>query len=301
MDGNAVAANIRKDIKKRVGEMGAENRQPCLAVILVGDNPASCSYVRAKERDCKEVGILSHDIHLPKNSTQTKLLELIHRLNNDESVHAILVQLPLPDHIDEETIIHSIAPEKDVDGFHPENIGRLVLNKKGIIPCTPLGVVRILETEGIRIEGADIVVVGRSRIVGAPLANLLFRKARGGNATVTVCHTRTKKLAEKVRRSDIVIAAAGRPGTVRADMVKDGAIVVDVGVNRVEDSSCRRGYRLIGDVDFENVKEVAGAITPVPGGVGPLTRAMLLQNTVDIASQVNYTENNRRGSCPVDS
>ncbi len=299
MDGNTIAANIRKDIKERVGGMVAENRQPCLAVILVGDNPASCSYVRAKERDCTEVGIRSHDIHLSKDSTQTKLLELINRLNNDESVHAILVQLPLPDHIDEETIINSISPEKDVDGFHPENIGRLVLNKKGIIPCTPLGVMRILETEGIQIEGADIVIIGRSRIVGAPLANLLFRKARGGNATVTVCHTRTKKLAEKVRRSDIVIAAAGRPDTVRADMVKDGAIVVDVGVNRVEDPSCRRGYRLIGDVDFENVKEVAGAITPVPGGVGPLTRAMLLQNTVDIASQVDYTEGNRRGSCPV--
>ncbi len=285
IDGKAIAADIRDELKEQVEELAARGIKPGLAVVLVGDNAASISYVTAKERDCEKVGIYSRDIRLPAETGQEELLHLIDELNADSEIHGILVQLPLPDSFDEERVISAISPDKDVDGFHPVSIGRLVLNVDGFLPCTPHGVIKILEAENIPTEGADIVIVGRSRIVGAPLANLLFRKAPGGNATVTVCHTKTRNLAEKVRRADIVIAAAGRAGTITADMVKEGAVVIDVGVNRLEDPARPRGYRLVGDVDFDTVKDVASAITPVPGGVGPLTRAMLLWNTVESASR----------------
>lgn len=283
IDGKTIASDLRDQLATEVKKLSADGVTPGLAVVLVGEDPASISYVTAKERDCEKVGIYSRDIRLSPEIVQDELLEIIKKLNNDPAIHGILVQLPLPGHLDEEKVISTIVPEKDVDGFHPVSMGRLVLNLDGFIPCTPHGVIKMLESAGVEIEGSDVVIVGRSRIVGAPLANLLFRKAPGGNATVTICHTRTKNMKEKVRQADIVIAAAGRPGTITADMVKEGAVVIDVGVNRVEDSSRKRGYRLVGDVDFDSVKEIAGAITPVPGGVGPLTRAMLLWNTVKAA------------------
>lgn len=286
INGEAIAANIREELSVKVKQLTQDGLQPRLAVILVGENPASVSYVNAKERDCRAIGIGSEDIRLSEETGLRDLLNIISKLNADDSIHGILVQLPLPKHMDEERVINAISPEKDVDGFHPVNMGNLVLNIDGFLPCTPHGIIKILESEGISIEGADIVIVGRSRIVGAPLANLLFRKGKGGNATVTICHTRTKDLAAKVRQADIIIAATGRPNTVTADMVKEGAVLIDVGVNRVEDATRKRGYRLVGDVDFEQVQKVAGAITPVPGGVGPLTRAMLLWNTVKSASNI---------------
>ena len=292
IDGKAIAADLRQQLEKEVRILSEGGIRPGLAVVLVGENPASMSYVTAKERDCEKVGIYSRDIRLPADTSQETLLKLISDLNSDEDIHGILVQLPLPEGLDEEEVIRHIDPAKDADGFHPESIGRLVLNLDGFLPCTPHGVIKMLEASNIAIEGAEVVIVGRSRIVGAPLANLMFRKAPGGNATVTVCHTRTKNLAEVVRRADIVIAAAGRPNTVTADMVKDGAVVIDVGVNRVDDISRPRGYRLVGDVDFDQVKEVARAITPVPGGVGPLTRAMLLWNTVESAKR--FQEHRRK-------
>ncbi|RKX77544.1 MAG: bifunctional methylenetetrahydrofolate dehydrogenase/methenyltetrahydrofolate cyclohydrolase FolD [Spirochaetes bacterium] len=280
IDGKAIASDLHSQLTEEVKVLVAEGIRPGLAVVLVGDNPASMSYVTAKERACDKIGIYSRDLRLPADISQEKLLELVAELNIDPQINGILVQLPLPDGFNEETVINAISPDKDVDGFHPVSIGRLVLNLDGFIPCTPHGVIKMLEASGATIEGSDIVIVGRSRIVGAPLANLLFRKAPGGNATVTVCHTRTKNLAEKVKQADIVIAATGRPNTITADMVKKGATVIDVGVNRIEDASKKRGYRLVGDVDFDAVKEVAGAISPVPGGVGPLTISMLLWNTV---------------------
>ena len=287
IDGKAVASEIRDSLAQRTAGLTAAGCRPGLAVILAGDDPASVSYVTAKERDCAQVGILSRDIRLPADIGEPELLELIDRLNRDESMHGILVQLPLPDGIDEERVIHRIAPRKDVDGFHPENMGRLVLNLGGFVPCTPNAVIRLLEADGTRIDGADAVIVGRSRIVGAPLANLMFRKGRGGNATVTVTHTSTTNLADKVRRADILIAASGTPGMIKADMIKRGAVVIDVGISRVEDPRRPKGYRLSGDVDFESVRQTAGALTPVPGGVGPVTRAMLLWNTVEAASRAN--------------
>lgn len=285
IDGRSIAEEIRGELHKRVVTMQSQGIQPGLAVILIGKNPASIAYVNAKERDCEKVGILSRDIRLPASTSQNDLLRLIHELNHDKGIHGILVQLPLPRHIDEELVIEAISADKDVDGFHPVNMGNLVLNKPGFLPCTPHGIIKILQESGISVEGADVVIVGRSRIVGAPLANLMFRKAAGANATVTICHTRTRNLSEKVRSADIVIAAAGKANTITVDMVKPGATVIDVGVNRIEDVSTKKGYRLVGDVDFAKVKEKAGAITPVPGGVGPLTRAMLLWNTVEAASR----------------
>ncbi|OQX29617.1 MAG: bifunctional 5,10-methylene-tetrahydrofolate dehydrogenase/5,10-methylene-tetrahydrofolate cyclohydrolase [Spirochaeta sp. LUC14_002_19_P3] len=283
IDGSAIAAGIREDVQRQVNRLLEEGVQPGLAVVLVGEDPASITYVTAKEKDCAQAGIFSRDIRLPGDTPQRELVDLIRELNRDEAIHGILIQLPLPGHINEDAVIEAIAPEKDVDGFHPVNIGKLVLNQDGFIPCTPHGVLKIIESLGMSTEGADVVIVGRSRIVGAPLANLLFRKAPGGNATVTVCHTKTANLADKVRRADIIIAAVGRPDTITGDMVKKGALVIDVGVNRVLDNTRKRGYRLVGDTDFSGIKEIAGAVTPVPGGVGPLTRAMLLWNTVESA------------------
>ncbi|AEJ19279.1 bifunctional methylenetetrahydrofolate dehydrogenase/methenyltetrahydrofolate cyclohydrolase FolD [Gracilinema caldarium] len=281
IDGKAIALKIRQDAAERTKKLLVQGIQPCLAVILVGEDPASISYVTAKEKALEEAGMASQDIRLPKNTSETELLGLIDKLNQDPLVHGILVQLPLPQHINEDRIITAIDPAKDVDGFHPVSVGNMVLGRPGFLPCTPHGVLVLLRELHIPTSGAHAVVVGRSNIVGKPLANLLTR--RDINATVTVCHTGTRDLAEHCRRADILIAAAGRPGLITADMVKPGAVVIDVGVNRVEDPESKKGYRLVGDVDFEGSKDVASYITPVPGGVGPMTIAMLIQNVVQAA------------------
>jgi len=285
IDGKQTAADMRVELKAEVAKLKIKNIVPGLAVILVGEDPASKSYVTAKERACEEIGIFSDDNHLPADTSEADLLALVEKRNNDPKINGILVQLPLPKHIDESKVLLAIKPEKDVDGFHPINIGKMVAGEKAFLPCTPNGIIQLLKRSGVKTEGAEVVVIGRSNIVGKPIANMLIQKKDTGNATVTVCHTRTKNLADHVKHADIIIAAAGRPNTVTADMVKPGAVVIDVGVNRVEDSTKKRGYRLVGDVDFEAVKEKASLITPVPGGVGPMTITMLLYNTVESAKQ----------------
>ncbi len=286
IDGKQMAASMRAEIKDKVAELKKTSGiTPGLAVILVGDNPASKSYVTAKEKACAEAGIASFDCRIPESTTEAELLEIIEKFNNDAAVHGILVQLPLPSHINEDKIITAIHPDKDVDGFHPMNVGRMLIGEKCFLPCTPHGILQMLKRSGVKVAGAHAVVVGRSNIVGKPVACLLMQKSDLGNATVTLCHTRTRDLASFTRQADILIVASGHPNTVTADMVKPGAIVIDVGVNRVEDASAPRGYRLVGDVDFEGVKEVASLITPVPGGVGPMTITMLLYNTLESAQQ----------------
>ncbi|MBO4512112.1 MAG: bifunctional methylenetetrahydrofolate dehydrogenase/methenyltetrahydrofolate cyclohydrolase FolD [Victivallales bacterium] len=289
IDGKKLAAQFRAELKEKVAKLTAEGTVPGLAVILVGDNPASRSYVTAKEKACAEIGIYSSDNRLPENTTQDELLALIERLNNDDKIHGILVQLPLPKHIDEDKVIMAIRPEKDVDGFHPVNVGKMVIGQEAFLPCTPHGVVQMLLRNGVKLDGANVVVVGRSNIVGKPLANLLIQKAATGNATVTLCHTHTRDLAHFTRQADIVIAAAGRPNTITADMIREGAVVIDVGVNRVE-ADTPKGYKLVGDVDFDGVKEKASLLTPVPGGVGPMTITMLLFNTVQAAANFAHSK-----------
>ena len=284
IDGKQVAAEIRLELAKELAQLKADSGiVPGLAVILLGEDPASKSYVSAKEKACAEIGIYSDDNRLPAETSEAELLALIERLNQDDRIHGILVQLPLPRHINEAAVINAISPEKDVDGFHPVNLGRMMIGEKSFLPCTPHGVLQMLQRKNVPIEGAEVVIVGRSNIVGKPLANIMMQKSDMGNATVTVCHTRSRDLAAHTRRADILIAAAGRPNTISADMVREGAVVIDVGVNRVEDPSAKRGYRLVGDVDYEAVKEKAAMITPVPGGVGPMTITMLLHNTVQAA------------------
>ncbi|MHC5179767.1 MAG: bifunctional methylenetetrahydrofolate dehydrogenase/methenyltetrahydrofolate cyclohydrolase FolD, partial [Planctomycetota bacterium] len=275
IDGKQVAADMRAELKEKVTDLKTKGITPGLAVVLVGEDPASKSYVTAKERACEEIGIYSDDNRLAADTKEEDLLALIDKLNTDPKINGILVQLPLPKHIDEDKVLLAIDPAKDVDGFHPVNVGKMVVGQDAFLPCTPHGVIQLLLRNNVPLEGAEVVIVGRSNIVGKPLANMLIQKAPTGNATVTVCHTRTKNMAEHVRRADIIIAAAGWPNTVTADMVKDGAVVIDVGVNRVEDATKKRGYRLAGDVDFEAVKEKASLITPGPGGVGPMTITML--------------------------
>ena len=281
IDGKAVAADIRADVAKRVQELKAKGVTPALSVILVGDNPASVSYVTGKQKALAEAGMTDKSIHLPESTSERELLDLIAKLNADPSVHGILVQLPLPKHINEEKVTLAIDPKKDVDGFHPVNMGNLLIGKKGFLPCTPHGVLILLERSGVKTNGARAAVIGRSNIVGKPMALLLSRKEY--NATVTLCHTGTKDLSSILKECDIIIAAAGHPNTVTADMVKDGAAVIDVGVNRIPDASKKSGFRLVGDVDFEAIKEKASVITPVPGGVGPMTIALLMQNTLEAA------------------
>ena len=283
IDGKQVAAEMRAELKDTVAELKTKGIVPGLAVVLVGEDPASKSYVTAKERACEEIGIYSDDNRLAADTSQEELMALVDKLNNDPKINGILVQLPLPKHLDESQVLLGIDPNKDVDGFHPINVGKMVVGEDAFLPCTPHGVIQLLLRNNIKIEGAEVVVVGRSNIVGKPVANMLIQKSDMGNATVTVCHTRTKNLAEHCKRADIIIAASGWPNTVTADMVKDGAVVIDVGVNRVEDATKKRGYRLVGDVDFEAIKEKASFITPVPGGVGPMTITMLLFNTVESA------------------
>jgi len=284
IDGKATARQMREEIAQGVVELKKEKGiTPGLGVILVGDDPASHSYVRAKEKACEKSGIYSDNNCLPAETSEKQLLEMIEKMNSNTKIHGILVQLPLPDRIDEAKVLLAINPEKDVDGFHPVNIGKMVSGQASFLPCTPNGIIQLLKRYEIKTEGAEVVIVGRSNIVGKPLANMLIQKTDAGNATVTVCHTRTKDITAHTRRADIIIAAAGRPNMITADMVKEGAAVIDVGVNRVEDSSKKKGYRLVGDVDFEAVKEKAGFITPVPGGVGPMTITMLLYNTLESA------------------
>jgi len=288
IDGKQIAEGLRAELKEEVAKLKQDNIVPGLGVILVGEDPASQSYVKAKERACEEIGIYSDDNRLPADTTQQELIALINRMNADPKINGILVQLPLPKHLNESEVLLAINPDKDVDGFHPTNIGKMVAGQKAFLPCTPHGIIQLLLRSGVRIEGAHTVIVGRSNIVGKPLANMLIQKAATGNATVTVCHTRTKDLPYHTRQADIVIAAAGRPNTITADMVKDGVVVIDVGVNRVEDATKKRGYRLVGDVDFEAVKEKASLITPVPGGVGPMTITMLLYNTAESAKAAAF-------------
>jgi len=287
IDGKQVAAEMRAELKAEVAKLKEQGIVPGLGVILVGEDPASQSYVRAKERACEELGIYSDDNRLPADTTQQDLIALVNQMNNDPKINGILVQLPLPKGLNESEVLLAIAPEKDVDGFHPMNVGKMMVGEKAFLPCTPHGVIQLLLRSGVTIEGAKVVIVGRSNIVGKPLANMLIQKNAKGNATVTVCHTRTADLAWHTRQADIVIAAAGGPNTITADMVKDGVVVIDVGVNRVEDATKKKGYRLVGDVDFEAVKEKASLITPVPGGVGPMTITMLLYNTVESAKRTS--------------
>ncbi len=285
IDGKQAAADMREELKAEVAKLKEQGIVPGLGVILVGEDPASQSYVTAKERACENIGIYSDDNRLPAEASQEELMALVEKMNNDPKINGILVQLPLPKGINEAEVLLAIDPAKDVDGFHPINVGKMMVGEKAFLPCTPHGIIQLLIRSGVTIEGAEVVIVGRSNIVGKPLANMLIQKKPNANATVTVCHTRTKDLPSHTKRADIVIAAAGRPNTVTADMIKEGVVVIDVGVNRVEDATKKKGYRLVGDVDFEAVKEKASFITPVPGGVGPMTITMLLYNTVESAKR----------------
>jgi methylenetetrahydrofolate dehydrogenase (NADP+)/methenyltetrahydrofolate cyclohydrolase len=285
IDGKKVGQKIREEAKMRASALKEKGVTPCLAVIIAGEDPASLSYVGAKGKAIAEAGMESLDFRLPAGVSEAELLALIAKLNADKKVHGILVQLPLPKHIDESLVITAIDPAKDVDGFHPVSVGNMVMGRPSFIPCTPHGVMVLLREINIPLSGSHAVVVGRSNIVGRPLANLL--SGRDVNATVTLCHTGTKNLARYTRQADILIAAAGKPELIRAEMVQPGAVVIDVGVNRVKDPSAKKGYRLTGDVDFIPVAGKAGFITPVPGGVGPMTIAMLLQNVVQSAEGAN--------------
>ncbi|MCH8066826.1 MAG: bifunctional 5,10-methylenetetrahydrofolate dehydrogenase/5,10-methenyltetrahydrofolate cyclohydrolase [Chloroflexi bacterium] len=280
IDGKAIAAQVLAELIPRVEALRARGVQPGLAFVLVGENPASISYVKGKARDCTEVGIESETIRLPVSTSQEHVIDLVQQLNADPKWHGQIVQLPLPKHMDEETVIASIDQAKDVDGIHPESVGKLLRGVPTYIGATPAGVQQLLLRSGHAPDGKRVVVCGRSNLVGKPLAALLMQKREGANATVTVCHTGTRDLAELTRQADILVAAMGRAGTITADMVRDGAVVIDVGMNSIPDASRKSGRRLVGDVDFEAVSEKAAAITPVPGGVGPMTRAMLLVNTV---------------------
>lgn len=282
IDGKAIAAEVKTDVAQKVAALKEKGIIPCLAVILVGENPASVSYVTGKRKALAEAGMQDKSILLPESTTEEELLRCIESLNADPSVHGILVQLPLPRHINEEHITNAIDPRKDVDAFHPVNMGRLLIGSHGFLPCTPHGILVLLKKMGVQTNGARVAVVGRSNIVGKPIACLLSRKEY--NATVTLCHTGTKNLSEVTKAADILIVCAGHPNTITADMVKDGACVIDVGVNRIPDSSKKSGFRLVGDTDFEGIKDKASFITPVPGGVGPMTIAMLIFNTLEAAS-----------------
>lgn len=273
LNGKEVSQRIKDELKEEVKKLKNDNIFPGLAVIIVGDDPASRVYVNSKKKACEEIGIYSQEYALPENTTQDELLELVEKLNGDTKINGILVQLPLPSHIDEEAVINAISPKKDVDAFHPVNVGKIMIGNYDFLPCTPAGVMELIKESGIDISGKECVVVGRSNIVGKPQAMLLLHQ----NATVTICHSRTKDLAEKTKNADILIAAVGKPNFITGDMIKEGAVVIDVGINRIAPK------KLVGDVDFESAEKKASAITPVPGGVGPMTIAMLMKNTVKAA------------------
>jgi methylenetetrahydrofolate dehydrogenase (NADP+)/methenyltetrahydrofolate cyclohydrolase len=285
LDGKAIAAAVLEECRAEAAELKAKGITPGLAVVLVGSDPASKVYVGSKVRTCGELGLFSKKVELPEETTQEELLKVVEDLNNDPAIHGILVQSPPPKHIDEEAIVRALDPRKDVDGFHPENVAKLALeDPTGFVPCTPAGCMKILEISGISTSGAEAVVIGRSMIVGKPMALLLV--AKNSNATVTIAHSRSKDLPGICRRADILVAAVGRPEMVKADWVKPGAVVIDVGINRVEDASKKSGYRLTGDVAYDEVAPHCSAITPVPGGVGPMTIAMLMKNTLQAARQI---------------
>lgn len=286
IDGKKIAAEIKISLREKIQSLADSGIVPGLTVVLVGENPASQIYVRMKTKACAELGINSPTINLSSDISQTRLLNILEDLNRDNSVHGILVQLPLPNHIDEQVIITAISPEKDVDGFHPVNRGKLILGEDTFVPCTPFGIQEMLVRSGYDPYGKHVVIVGRSKIVGLPLATLLMQKKAGANATVTVCHTGTDDLGKFTKQADILIAAMGRPEIIKGDMVKPGAVVIDVGVNRVDDPNSEKGYRIVGDVEFDSAYQRAKAISPVPGGVGPMTIAMLLYNTVKAASNL---------------
>ena len=288
IDGRAIAERVYVDLRREIAELESKDITPGLAVVLVGDNPASRAYIRSKDKMSRELGLHSVKLELPDSTTQNELLARVEELNRDASVHGILVQSPPPKQIDEAAIVRALDPRKDVDGFHPLNVAKLALgDPTGFVPCTPLGVQRLLIESRIEIAGAHVVILGRSMIVGKPVALLLMQKTRGGDATITVVHSRSKNLEAITRSADILIAAIGRAEFVKAEHVRDGAVVVDVGINRVEDKTSERGYRLVGDVAFDEVSKKAGAITPVPGGVGPMTIAMLMSNTVKACRLLN--------------
>jgi methylenetetrahydrofolate dehydrogenase (NADP+) / methenyltetrahydrofolate cyclohydrolase len=287
LDGKKVAEEIRAELKVKVDELkSAGKKVPGLVTILVGDNPASQTYVNSKAKDCSSIGMLSKVEILSADTSEKDLLELIQKYNSDNNYHGILVQLPLPKHINEEKIIQAISPSKDVDGFHPVSVGNLMIGSDTFYPCTPYGIVEIMKRYKIDTKGKHVVVVGRSNIVGKPVANMLLQKKEGANAVVTVCHSAAKDLSKFTKTADILIAAIGQPNYIKADMVSDGVVVIDVGINRIEDASAKKGYRVVGDVDFENVEKKASYITPVPGGVGLMTRAMLLQNTFQAYNRI---------------
>ena len=287
IDGAAIGRLVRRDVAAEVERLKALGITPGLSVVLVGDDPASAVYVGSKGKACEEAGMRGETIRLPAETTENALLAQVDRLNADPNVHGILVQMPLPRHIAADKVIRRIRPEKDVDGFHPVNVGKLSIGERdGFVPCTPAGAIELLVRSGVETRGKDAVIVGRSNIVGKPMAALLMQDAPGGNATVTVCHSRTSNLAGHIRRADIVIAAIGKPEMITGDMIKPGAVVIDVGINRVNDAAAPKGYRIVGDVHFASARDVASLITPVPGGVGPMTIAMLMKNTVRAAAQI---------------
>jgi methylenetetrahydrofolate dehydrogenase (NADP+) / methenyltetrahydrofolate cyclohydrolase len=285
IDGIAVSAEIRAELKDRVARLRERGHEPGLAFVIVGEHPASISYVRSKAKACEETGLNNETIQLPDSTTQDELLDLVRKLNADPRWSGMIVQLPLPAHIDPNTVALTIDPDKDADAMHPYNVGRMLIGMAGPKSCTPNGVVELLVRTGNDPSGKHVVIVGRSNIVGKPLAALLVQKAKGANATVTICHTGTSDLSYHTRQADIVVAAAGVPNAITADMVKPGAVVIDVGNNRVPDSSRKSGYRMVGDIDYEPIREVASWVTPVPGGVGPMTVTMLLSNTVAAAER----------------
>jgi methylenetetrahydrofolate dehydrogenase (NADP+) / methenyltetrahydrofolate cyclohydrolase len=288
IDGRAIAEKVYVDLRREIAELKSKGVTPGLAVILVGDNPASRAYVRSKDKMCRELGLHSVKLELPASTTQDELLARVKELNRDPSIHGMLVQSPPPKQIDEAAIVRALDSRKDVDGFHPENIAKLVVgDPSGFVPCTPLGVQRLLIENKTDISGAHVVILGRSMIVGKPLALLLMQKNKGGNATITVAHSRSRDLENITRSADILIAAIGRPNFVKAEHLREGTVVIDVGINRVEDAASESGYRLVGDVAFDEVSNKAAAITPVPGGVGPMTIAMLMSNTVKACRAIN--------------
>jgi methylenetetrahydrofolate dehydrogenase (NADP+)/methenyltetrahydrofolate cyclohydrolase len=286
ISGKDIAADIRAELKPEVQALVEQGTTPGLAVVLVGDDPASQVYVRMKGKACEEMGMHGETVRLPASTSEAELLATVDRLNDDPRIHGMIVQLPVPDHIDSNKVLRRIDPRKDVDGFHPENVGKVAIgDTSGFPPATPFGVQQLLIRSGIEVSGAHAVIVGRSNIVGRPVASLLLQKAEGANATVTVCHSRTKDIGAITRLADILIVAIGRPEFLKGDMIRPGAVVIDVGTNRVDDATREKGYRLVGDVEFEAAKEVASAITPVPGGVGPMTVTMLIYNTVRAAQR----------------
>jgi methylenetetrahydrofolate dehydrogenase (NADP+)/methenyltetrahydrofolate cyclohydrolase len=287
IDGTAIGRLVREDVAKEVSRLKALGVVPGLSVVLVGDDPASAVYVRSKGKACEEAGMRGETILLPAETSEEELLARVDALNADPNVHGILVQMPLPRHMSADKVIRRIRPEKDVDGFHPVNVGKLSIGERdGFVPCTPAGAIELLVRSGVDTRGKDAVIIGRSNIVGKPMAALLLQDAPGGNATVTVCHSRTANLAAHTRRADILVAAIGRPEMITGDMIKPGAVVIDVGINRVTDAAAPKGYRIVGDVHFASARDVASLITPVPGGVGPMTIAMLMKNTVRAAAQI---------------